>query len=359
MPETRHRRVAIVSTPRTGNTWLRHLIQRIWALEARAVHRLDDADWQSLPAECVLQIHHRRTPDFERRLAREGFQVMALARHPLDVLISILHVAVHGVESEQWLDGAGGDDRCLWGAMPTSTAFAEYVAGPRAAELLAVTGDWYGQPGVVSLRYEDLAADPAAALASLVPVLGAPTGDPFEQAIRETSIASLRKLTGNHAHFWQGRAGQWRELLPVDTVAKLVTSIQPAMDMGGYSADGDEGLTASAADARWVAIAGTELHAAIARTTSLHQAQIDEMQALLEQSHRAMLDWEAKYTAIDAARQRAEASCDQAHATLQGRIAEFEAAHFRLGLIDGCGSKALWAARRLQALFDTFKRRRS
>ena len=355
MPETLQR-VAIISTPRTGNTWLRHLISRVWKLESRAVHRMTADDWASLPSRCVLQLHHRRNAAFEQQLNQAGFRIITLARHPLDVLISILHVAVHGVESEQWLEGAGGNERCLYGAMPTSAAFADYVAGPRAAELLAVTGEWYGQPGVTSLRYEDLVANPATALASLIPVLGPPTGDSFEQAIRETSLASLRKLTGNHAHFWQGRAGQWRELLPADVVTKLVASIGPAMEASGDAASGDPALTASAADARWVAIAGTELHAAISRTTSLHQAQIDEMQALLERSHKAMQDWEAKYVAMDDAKQRAEASCNRAHAMLQARIAEFDAAKFRLRLIAGCCSKALWVARCVQALLNGMKR---
>ena len=108
-----------------------------------------DADWENLPPEVVLQLHWRRDPGFVERLSAHGFRVVTVARHPLDVLISILHFCVYESESEHWLLGAGGSEAGIYAAMPRSRAFVEYATGPRAAGLLAVTPDWWGQPGVV------------------------------------------------------------------------------------------------------------------------------------------------------------------------------------------------------------------
>lgn len=44
-----------------------------------------------IPDRCVLQIHWYREPNFQRFLFENRFKVVSIARHPLDVLISILH----------------------------------------------------------------------------------------------------------------------------------------------------------------------------------------------------------------------------------------------------------------------------
>src|SRR3954470_22779750 len=100
-------RIAVVSTPRAGNTWVRHLLGTAYQVPHFARHSLSDEDWNALPPEVVLQIHWRRTPAFAVRLKEHGFRVVTVARHPLDVLISILHFCIYDSESEHWLLGAG------------------------------------------------------------------------------------------------------------------------------------------------------------------------------------------------------------------------------------------------------------
>ena len=63
------------------------------------------------------------------RLKEHGFRTIVLARHPLDVLISILVFSQHYHATAEWLDGSYGDERCLQGSCPMSEAFAAYAAG--------------------------------------------------------------------------------------------------------------------------------------------------------------------------------------------------------------------------------------
>ena len=109
-------RIAVVSTPRAGNTWVRHLLGAAYCIPHLARHAMADADWAALPPEVVLQLHWRRTPDFVAKLNEHGFRVITVARHPLDVLISILHFCIYESESDQWLLGAGGSEAEIFGA---------------------------------------------------------------------------------------------------------------------------------------------------------------------------------------------------------------------------------------------------
>ena len=135
-------RVAIISTPRSGNTWLRHLLSRLYQAATIPFHSPIEIEWNKLPADCILQLHWHPEPSFLAHLESGGFRVVVLARHPLDVLISILHFALTD-QTLRWLEGEGGNERPIFGAMPRSTAFTDYATGPRAKALLAISHEWY------------------------------------------------------------------------------------------------------------------------------------------------------------------------------------------------------------------------
>jgi hypothetical protein len=264
-------RIAVVSTPRAGNTWVRHLLGTAYKIPHLARHSMDDADWAELPPRVVLQLHWRRTPEFAAKLDTHGFRVVTVARHPLDVLISILHFCVYESESEQWLLGAGGSETDIYGAMPRSRTFIEYAKGPRAAELLAVTSDWCNQPGVVGVRYEDLVADTANELRRLEEVFGPIRCGSIAQAVEVCAMDRLRLQTTNN-HFWQGRPGLWRHLLPAAEAIEVAAALPDL----GYSIDPDPALDPLTADRNWVRLVGEETKQALRRASEGHRAQLKE-----------------------------------------------------------------------------------
>jgi hypothetical protein len=219
-----------------------------YGLEERSAHTPDELDWEALPERCALQLHWRRTPEFRKRLQRHGFSVAVLARHPLDVLLSILHFAPHEPETARWLDGEGGDESSLIGANPASPAFLAYATGPRAKALLSVTPEWWAHADART-RYEDLVTDPAGQLRGMVEALGGEPTAPPAAAVEAASFGRLRDEATN-MHFWQGRPGLWSELVPT-RYALAIASAHPEMLRLGYSV----GVDASTARARWSAIA--------------------------------------------------------------------------------------------------------
>jgi len=105
---------------------------------------------------------------------------------------------------------------------------AEETAEVWARAMASVRSSGHEQLGAryLELRYEDLLADTAGALGSVVRALGADAGDEIMAAVAEAS--SFRKLSGRNAgqedarsHFRAGRAGGWRDALDADTAAKV------------------------------------------------------------------------------------------------------------------------------------------
>ena len=265
-------RVAVVSTPRAGSTWVRRLIAAAYDLPEAAAFRHTDVDAAALPPRVAFHIHARREPAFRDWVAAHGFRIVALARHPLDVLISILQFAVHEPDTRQWLDGRHGGEEMLWAATPRNRAFIEYATGPRAAELLAVTADWWNQPGVLSVRYEDAVADTPGWVAGLAAHFGPLKADPAEVAGRFT--LDRQRQGSINSHFWQGRPGLWRALLPAAETREIAAAHAGVFATLGYACDPDPALDPATADRNWVKLAGPNLRAALARASEGHKAQL-------------------------------------------------------------------------------------
>src|SRR3954454_23344239 len=110
--------LAIISTPRSGNTWLRHLLGTSLALRHFPRLTPEECPWDAWPDRCALQAHWMPEDDILQRLDEHRFQVITLARHPLDVLVSLLQF------DQTWHTGRG-----LAGLDPTSPGFLSYATG--------------------------------------------------------------------------------------------------------------------------------------------------------------------------------------------------------------------------------------
>lgn len=247
-------RVAIISTPRSGNTWLRTLLADVTGAAALDVHRPTDVPWESLPQAVILQVHWPPTTALRQELQRRGFRVLTMRRHPLDVLISIVHFCRHEPQTRQWLDGAGGDETTLLSALPSSAAVTTYACSPRFAQLLAVTPDW--TPFAVARAcYEQMAAEPLPSLRRVLRDLGIAVPDErLSGALDARSLDKMRPTAGNQ-HYWRGSPGLWRALLTAEQVETLRPCVGPPAAALGYELDADPTTTAASSDALWRSLA--------------------------------------------------------------------------------------------------------
>jgi hypothetical protein len=247
-------RLAVMASPRSGGTWLRFLLEGLYAIPGVSVPDPAALDWQSLPSGCVLHIHWHRTPALAQTLEDEGFQVVSVARHPLDLLLSVLQFCRHDDSPLQWLGGENGDERSIRGVLPNSPAFIRYASGPRAAALMAVNREWWPAPGALQVRYEELAADAPRELDRIEATLEKPARRRAGAVAASATIPRLRKKIGVAHHFWQGRPDLWKQLLTAPVAERIALAHSLYGAELRYACKPDLGLTADQADANWLAL---------------------------------------------------------------------------------------------------------
>lgn len=242
-------RFAVVSTPRSANTWVSTTLADYLGLTWRSAFTPGEVDWHALPERYSIQIHWPRTARFQRLLDRQRAQVVVLVRHPLDTLISIMQFAHQSLSTAHWAGGAGGNERSILGALPSSTDFVEYAVSKRARLLLSISEQWWGPRAVACIRFEDLIADPAAALRQIATAGGI---KPVRLVCDVVAAHRFERLQAElRTHYWQGQAGLWRKLLTADVVEQIAPAYERRAKRFGYDLTPDPQLTDKRARAEW------------------------------------------------------------------------------------------------------------
>jgi hypothetical protein len=372
-------RLAVVSTPRSGNSWFRYMLAQVLELEHRAVHRPEEVDWNGLPPRSILQLHWLPDEPFVSLLKEYDFRSVVLARHPLDVLISILAFSQHDDSTLHWLGGAAGNERSIAGASPMSEAFLNYATGPRAKALLNVSAQWWQTSNVCRVRYEDLVADTLGQLATSLATLGVSARKPLCEVVAKATPADMRGLSVDMLyHVWQAQGGLWKRFLTGREVRRICETHQDVLTILGYTCEADESLGSVEAQLAWERFDAAALKRNLCGVKkALHTAESRHHQDLarqradfdnvasrcddLERQRGADLQTAAQQLA-DLAQQRAELA--RQHADLERQRAELESltrqfADLPLRQIRELGELGPWsfgAARKLHYWSERFPR---
>lgn len=214
-PRQRPERILIAATPKTGNTWLKLLVSRIYDLPvARLPAPFSPGAWDAAGARWVAHQHVPPTPSLLDWIGENAIAVITVLRHPGDVLVSLFHYA-------RWAD-TGEEIRALAqdGKIPGPQTI-EYVRSLRFARLLSLSAQWRARDAIV-VRYEELLEDPVGSLSRLTDEIWPVGRDRIECAAAACEIGQLRGLKGREdRHFRAGLAGQWVDSLPPAHIAAL------------------------------------------------------------------------------------------------------------------------------------------
>jgi len=193
-------------------------------------------------------MHWHHTPAFEAFLRKRGFQVVVTARHPLDVLISILHFAPLEPATARWLEGECGNEKPLIGADPASASFANYCLSDRTEALLSVSREWRNVAEAV-IRFEDLLAAPVAVCRQMLQGLKAEPLAGIEEVVAANTVEKLRPISATHV--WRGQAGSWKAVITPALANKILERHRPYFDDLQYNCDPSPDLDASTARQNW------------------------------------------------------------------------------------------------------------
>lgn len=291
-PSTERLRVAIIATPRSGTTWFRALLAKTYALSTFAVRSPSEIQWEQLPERCVLSMHWHPEPQFVRELQQHGFRVVTTCRHPLDVLISILHFASAQFNAREhtahWLLGEGGDESAIVDALPTSARFVEYALSPRAKALFSVSPEWSALAGTLTVPYEVLLRDTSAELTRVTSALEPVSPTAIQSAIESNHLSVTRSAVKNH-HNWQGIAGNWKRLFPAALARQIMACHRGYSSQYEYVCDPDESLEEVRAVTNWLGLEAETIKSEQRETTKVTcddvanlYAQIEALRAELE-----------------------------------------------------------------------------
>jgi hypothetical protein len=241
-------RIAVVSSPRSGNSWIRSTLAGCLNAADLAFHTVEEAP-ATLPPRCLVQIHANRTDQFQGWIDRHGLQVLTIARHPLDILLSAVRYSYGAPDVRHWLSGATG----LPADIPSSGSekFLNYCISEGAARLLSITPEWWQYPPATKLRYENAVADPIATFTQLLLGFGG-TDESLATFLRKLSITNMQKTPNRHG--WRGDPGHWAGLVASRDAEAIHRAHAKVFDVLGYGVP-PYVLSRMVADQNWRAIA--------------------------------------------------------------------------------------------------------
>ncbi|MCP4228040.1 MAG: sulfotransferase domain-containing protein [Actinomycetia bacterium] len=227
------RPLVLASSPRCGNTLLHRLIASALGHRIVAAHTVDDLDPSGLAGNVLLQIHAPATEVTRRLVSLIGAEVITIARHPLDILLSVLHFSRNEQQVRYWVGGHCLPPHEHFGRLaPLSEEFLEWAEGPGANRLLSVSQSWWTQPRAHRIRYEELVSNPLI----VVEKLAASLGKPLEDVERLGQVATER-VTSSNNHQWRGKPGVWRELLTAEAANRIRRANPTLFAELGYDTD--------------------------------------------------------------------------------------------------------------------------
>jgi len=197
-------RIAVVSTPRSGNHWIKCLLGEAYELRtlagrdkpdrnnARGVRRwVDDGRF----ADGTILHQHAR---YRRRLA-DAFEavparIVTIVRDPYDAFVSLYHWAqVRGAEPGRSDQPRARDvlvDRPI-----DDPVVHRYLAGDRFADFIERGLSWVESGRSVVVRYEELHVDPLGALRALTDEIEPVPDEKLVRAIDHCSVTNMRATT--------------------------------------------------------------------------------------------------------------------------------------------------------------------
>lgn len=237
--------LVVVGTPRSGNTATRTVLAHAYGLAEAASH--DPLVLQApLSRDAIVQVHAPYSCAAESSLRDRGFSIVTPVRHPLDVLVSMLHFAQFEPQVNEWLGG-----RCfteLVGATPADSAFSAFAFSECASRLLSISVDW-ARVADVTFRYRDIYPD-------MTRIADLP-GLPRRRADRTSGaddnvtarLAALRSRPNMHA--WIGTPDYWMRFIPIGLAEELRQAHPQAFAVGRYTIDGAQHLTSAQIERAW------------------------------------------------------------------------------------------------------------
>jgi hypothetical protein len=219
-------KIIVVGTPKTGNTWVKHLLAEAYGLTpVRLKPEFDPAEAEAAGPRWISHQHFLPQHDLLAWGAAHNTIFVSAVRHPGDVLVSLWHHMQsrrdHGSHSQDDLTQAA--TMLLDGADVAGDSTRNFVEhGFHLYLNLSIA--WLGLPGVRSVRYEDLWECPVEALRALTASILPVSDERLRFALCACELSMMQALLDPKKMLVRrGGTGGWRAALPTDTKQRLAS----------------------------------------------------------------------------------------------------------------------------------------
>ncbi len=241
-------KIMVVSTPKTGNTWVKHLLAHVYDLPVVKIGMQFDADTvELLGTRWITHQHYGARTDVIDCGRRNNIVFVTTVRHPGDALVSKFH-HVRNFGRQFTFADVDRSPVMLQDGDTIGEHTASYVMDGFATSLNVSLG-WMRSGRSHIVRYEDLKRDPAGTLQALTDAICPMPRERIERAVEACDIQQMRKSSPvGHKFFRQGQVGGWRsELTP--QIIDIFRSTEPYPTQFtelGYSLDEDYPVASAA-----------------------------------------------------------------------------------------------------------------
>ncbi len=199
--------ILLAASPRAGNTIVRKLIGTLGYSE-RAYHSTEDFDPNGLVPNSIVQLHERPLSVGMKEVAEKAGTVVTIARHPIDLLLSVRSFAQREPQVRYWLTPSAVPNP---GTLHDVDEFHSWTLSNEAERLLAVSVEWWRLPSTIRLRYEEVVSDPVRLFATVFNRLPHLKSVGEEEA-RRRLLTATGKLP--RSHITKGGPGAWLDIPP-------------------------------------------------------------------------------------------------------------------------------------------------
>ncbi|MEZ5287718.1 MAG: hypothetical protein R2712_23535 [Vicinamibacterales bacterium] len=241
-------KIAILSTPKTGNVWLSTLLTEAYGLPRVPV----DPSLRFLPIDMLESsgenwlIYAHVYPDDRtvEWLRRTGVHVVSTVRHPGDVLVSLRHYV-------SWSEHNADDPAraLLVDHADAESAALRYVR-EHFPNVLGISASWI-RLGASRVRYRDLLADPMGTMRTLTGRMQPVDERDLRRAVVLSQFHRMKAAVDpkqglqpwSERHFRGGRTGDWRDEIGEGPVLDVLRTEEPfvtLLEAMGYTFDRDQ-----------------------------------------------------------------------------------------------------------------------
>ena len=227
-------KILIVSTPKTGNTWLKYLLATAYALPVVEFStpefwlRFDEERYDKLGSRWVAHQHFPPFEPFVRWARDRGIVLITTVRHPADTLVSLLHYIENFAGKAQidpetvGLLNSGEEKERGKGSSTLQTLGLEKYVREKFFKALHFSISWLQRGLSFGVRYEDLWYSPVRTLEALTDNIHPIPSTRIQATVENCRLENMRTAAGQDASFFRGGgAGGWKTSLPPSAIQSL------------------------------------------------------------------------------------------------------------------------------------------